>query len=43
MPTLLQACPCAIDAAERLIELGVPGSEVAILMMSSADSSPPDW
>ncbi|KAF2366018.1 Tetratricopeptide-like helical domain [Trinorchestia longiramus] len=39
---VLKECPCAVEAAEKLLVLGCPVSEVTHIMMS-ADSPPPDW
>jgi len=38
-----QACPCALDAAEKLISLGVHGNDITNLMRGGSDPMPPDW
>ncbi|KAA0185127.1 hypothetical protein HAZT_HAZT010961 [Hyalella azteca] len=39
---VLKECPCAIEAAEKLLMLRLPLSEVTHIM-SSGDSPPPEW
>ena len=40
-----QECPCAVGAAEKLVELGVSGQEVVMFMMAGTDgqTQPPEW
>lgn len=42
---IVQECPCAVVAAERLVSLGVSGGDVAGLMVAGVDgqTGPPDW
>uniref|UniRef100_A0A6A7G3T2 Anaphase-promoting complex subunit 7-like n=2 Tax=Hirondellea gigas TaxID=1518452 RepID=A0A6A7G3T2_9CRUS len=45
---VLKECPCAVVAAEKLLELGVSGTEVVIIMMATTgadgqSSAAPEW